>query len=606
VPLSVRAREALAIAIVVLLVVAVTTIAHLVSVAQIMLQAAAEEGRLLARQLFHQSARVIPLGQTPSLDDLQRDSSIRALLEGMVGYSRVVVYAAIVDPARRAVVHSDPALQGKILDRTETLDDVLNWGAPRMLIALFGGPQVYEARLPIRVGERPFGTVRVGISTVLVRQELRQALVRGVAFGAGALGIAVAVGLGAGRVLLRLCRQIAQRVDRLARGGLEPGVEITRGDEMGMLAEQVNRLGEQIHAKRHAGEGGGERTEGAIEGLEDAVLFLNVQREVIFCNHAAERVLGQTIEALTGRPLEATLPADHPLLPIVVELFETEQGRHTRPVTLPGRDAPGREVAVSSYRVQEGDQPGGGVLVLRDLEPARAVETLVTYAQKLAALGRLTSGVTHEVKNPLNAMRIHLEVLRARLPEPTQEVTDNLEVIAQEIQRLDRVVQGFLKFMRPQDLHLGPVDVNALLADVARLAGPEATLAGVNIVCDLAADLSPITGDVELLHQAVTNLVTNAIQAMPKGGTVTLTTRLSPDGTVALRVADQGVGIPPEDLDQIFRLYYTTKEGGSGIGLSLVYRIIQMHEGRIDVESTLGEGTTLSVSLPRGPMGGQA
>ncbi len=604
--LSVRAREVLAITIVVLLVVAVTTIAHLVSVAQITLQAAAEEGRLLAHQLFHQIARLIPLGQTPSLDVLQRDPSIRALLEGIVGYSRVVVYAVIVDPAGRAVVHSDSALQGKTLDLPENLDDVLSWGAPRMLVALFGEPQVYEARLPIRVGERPFGTVRVGISTVLVRQELRQALVRGVAFGAGALAVAVAVGLGAGRVLLRLGRQIAQRVERLARGGLDSAVEITRGDEMGALAEQVNRLGERIHAERSAGESGRGRTEGAVNGLEDAVLFLNVQREVIFCNHAAERFLDQTMEALTGRPLEAALPEDHPLLPIAAELFETEHGGHMRPVTLPGRGAPGREVAVSSYRVQEGDQPGGGVLVLKDLEPARAVETLVTYSQKLAALGRLTSGVAHEVKNPLNAMRIHLEILRARLPEPPAEITDNLEVIAQEIQRLDRVVQGFLKFMRPQDLHLGPVDVNAFLADVARLADPEATLAGVKVVFDFAADLPPITGDAGLLHQAGANLVANAIQAMPKGGTVTLATRLLPDGAVELRVADQGVGIPPEDLDQIFRLYYTTKEQGSGIGLSLVYRIVQMHEGRIDVESTLGEGTTMIVSLPQGPAGAPA
>jgi signal transduction histidine kinase len=404
----------------------------------------------------------------------------------------------------------------------------------------------------------------------------------------------------------KVIEEIAQRVERLAQGELDPGVELTRGDDMGILAEQVNRLGEQIHAERHARERGRERTEGALDSLEDAVLFLSLQREVIFCNHAAERVLDHTMEAVIGRALEATLPADHPLLPIVSELFEAEHGRHVRPVTLPVRDAPGREVAVSSYRVQEGDQPGGGVLVLRDLEPARAVETLVTYAQKLAALGRLTSGVAHELKNPLNVMRIHLEVLRARLPEPTQEVTENLEVIAKEIQRLDRVVKGFLKFMRPQDLHLGSVDVNALLADVARLAGPEARLAGVDIVFDFAADLPPISGDVELLHQAATNLVTNAIQAMPKGGVVTVTTQLSPDGTVEFRVADQGVGIAPEDLDQIFRLYYTTKEQGSGIGLSLVYRIVQMHEGRIDVASTVGEGTTLSVSLPRRPVGAHA
>jgi len=225
----------------------------------------------------------------------------------------------------------------------------------------------------------------------------------------------------------------------------------------------------------------------------------------------------------------------------------------------------------------------------------------VTYSQKLAALGRLTSGVAHEVKNPLNAMRIHLEILKTRLEGRQPEVRENVEVIAQEIQRLDRVVQGFLKFVRPQELRLKPVDVNALLQEVAQLMAPEAAQAGARMALDLTPDLPLVAGDAELLQQACTNLVTNAIQAMPKGGTVALASRRGPDGAVEARVSDQGVGIPPEDLDKIFRLYYTTKPSGSGIGLSLVYRITQMHDGRIDVESLVGRGTTVILTLPVAP-----
>jgi signal transduction histidine kinase len=209
--------------------------------------------------------------------------------------------------------------------------------------------------------------------------------------------------------------------------------------------------------------------------------------------------------------------------------------------------------------------------------------------------------VAHEVKNPLNAMRIHLELLRTRLPDAPPAVVENLAVIAQQIQRLDRVVQGFLRFMRPQDLHLARVDLNAVLGDVARLTGPEARQTGVRIALDLAGDLLPVTGDAELLQQACANLVTNAIQAMPHGGTLTLSTRPAPPASVRLRVADQGVGIAPEDLERIFRLYYTTKPAGSGLGLSLVYRIVQLHDGRIDVESAPGGGTTMTVTLPLAP-----
>jgi len=602
VALSLRTREVVAITTVVLLVVAVATVAHLASVAQITLKAAADEGKLLARQLFHQSARATTTLPTPSLDALRPDAAVDALLEGMVGYSRVVVYAAIVDPAGRAVVHSDPALEGKALRPRASLDEVLKWGPLRMVVALLGDPQIYEAQLPIRLREQPFGTVRVGISTSLVRQELREALVRSIALGVVALVVAVAVGLGAGGFLLQSLRQMARRVERLARGEFGATVELTRGDEMGELAEQVNRLGEQIQADQTHSPSDRGRMEGAVNSLEDAVIFLNSQRDVVFCNQAAERFLDRKMEELAGSPLEAALPQGHPLLPIEAKLFETEWRDRNRPIKIAGSDGQARELAVSSYRLNEGEQAGGGVLVLKDLEPVRAVESLVTYSQKLAALGRLTSGLAHEVKNPLNAMRIHLELLKARLPEPPPEVSENLDVIAQEIQRLDRVVQGFLKFMRPQDLRLEPVDVNAVVSDVARVARAEAALTRVEIALDLGSGLPPVTGDAELLQQACANLVSNAIQAMPQGGTLTLATRMLPQGALEVRVKDQGVGIAPENLDKIFRLYYSTKERGSGIGLSLVYRIVQMHDGRIDVESAVGKGTTITLTLPLAPV----
>ncbi len=600
--LTVRAREVVAITTVVLLVVAVSTLAHLASVARITLRSGAAEGELLARQLYHQSSRVIAASPAPSLAALRRDRGIRALLEGMMGYSHTVVYAAIVDPSGRVVVHSNPAFEGKPLAARESLETVLTRGTLRTVVSMVGEPQVYEALLPMRMGERPFGTVRVGVSTSLLRQEIARAVVRGLALALGALVIAVAVGLGAGHVLLQSLRKIAQGMERLARGEYGATVDLTRDDELGELAARVNQLGERVQADQSQWQSEKARMEGILNSLEDAVIFLNGKREVVFCNQAAEAVLGRRLDAMVGQSLDALLPGEHPLVPVVGELFESGAGRRNVAMKVPCPGGGTRELAVSSYRIPDGEQAGGGVLALKDLDPVRAVQSLVTYSQKLAALGRLTSGVAHEVKNPLNAMRIHLELLKTRLKERQPEVGENLEVIAQEIQRLDRVVQGFLKFVRPQELRLGPVDVNALLQGASQLMAPEAAAqAGTRIALDLTPDLPPVAGDVELLQQACTNLVTNAIQAMPNGGTVTLASRRGPEGAVEVCVSDQGVGIPPEDLDKIFRLYYTTKPSGSGIGLSLVYRIMQMHDGRIDVESVVGRGTIVILTLPVAP-----
>jgi signal transduction histidine kinase/HAMP domain-containing protein len=592
--LTLRARQALALAVVVLLVVVASAIAHLASVTRIALGAAAAEGQLLARQLYHQSSQVLAGSAEPAPALLQRDPGIRALLEGMVGYSHIVVYAAVVDRADRILAHSDPQLEGQALPPRETLERVKSWWAPRTVVSLLGEPSVYEAQLPMLLGDRPFGTVRVGVSTRLLRQEIAQAALQSLVVVLVALAVAVVVGLAVGHLLLQSLRKIAQGMERLARGEYGATVDLTRDDELGELAARVNQLGERVHTEQSHWQSDRARMEGILDSLEDAVVVLNARREVVFCNQAAEALLGHA----AGGATEGLLPADHPLTPVVAELFDAGIDRRNAAVKVPSPNGPTRELVVSSYRISDGKQAGGAVLALRNLEPVRALQSLVTYSQKLAALGRLTSGVAHEVKNPLNAMRIHLELLKTRLAGGPPGVRENLNVIGEEILRLDRVVQGFLKFVRPQELHLAPVDAGALLGEVARLMAHEASSAGARVALHVAPALPPVAGDQELLQQAFTNLVANALQAMPNGGTVTLGARRGRDGSVELRVSDEGVGIAPEDVDRIFRLYYTTKPEGSGIGLSMVYRIVQMHEGRIDVESATGRGTTMTVTLP--------
>jgi signal transduction histidine kinase/HAMP domain-containing protein len=568
-----------------------------VNVARLALGSAADEGELMAKQLYHQSSRVIAASPTPSPALLEQDPGIRALLEGMIGYSHTVVYAAVVDPTDRILAHSNLKLVGEILPPRESLERLKARSTLGIVASLFGEPEVYEAQLPMKLGERPFGTVRVGVSTSLLKQALSEAALYSLAVALAALGIAVAVGLVVGHLLMQSLRKIALGMDRLARGEYGATVDLTRDDELGELAARVNKLGERVHAEQSHWQSDRARMEGILDSLEDAVIVLNARREVVFCNQAAEGLLGQSPESADGA-LVGLLPGDHPLAPVVTELFDAGIERRNAAVKVRCPDGQARELAVSSYRIPDGERAGGGVLALRNLDPVRAVQSLVTYSQKLAALGRLTSGVAHEVKNPLNAMRIHLELLKARLGASQPAVRENVDVIAQEIVRLDRVVQGFLKFVRPEEVRLAPVDVKALLSDVARLIAPEAARAGARITEDVVPDLPPVSGDAELLQQALTNLVTNAIQAMPKGGTVTLAARRGPDGAVEIRVADEGIGILPQDLEKVFRLYYTTKAQGSGIGLSMVYRIVQMHDGRIDVESEVDRGTAMVLTLP--------
>jgi signal transduction histidine kinase len=227
------------------------------------------------------------------------------------------------------------------------------------------------------------------------------------------------------------------------------------------------------------------------------------------------------------------------------------------------------------------------------IKPAQLAE----LSRRIAMVGRLTAGVAHEMKNPLNAMTIHLELLKQKLAAG-KSAAQHVEIIEQEIRRLDERIQGFLKFVRPDEAKFGPVAIAPLLSSVLDAVQPEAERAGVSITRGCTDGGLLVDGDAAQLRDVFLNLAQNAIQAMPKGGRLTISCAAAPNRRVSVRVEDTGVGIAPENLAKIFELYYTTRERGTGVGLSMVYRTIQIHNGDIDVESTLGVGTTFIVVLP--------
>jgi len=266
------------------------------------------------------------------------------------------------------------------------------------------------------------------------------------------------------------------------------------------------------------------------------------------------------------------------------------------------------------------------LLVSRNLAYLSRMQSTIAYSRKLVALGRLTAGIAHEVKNPLNAMMIHLELLRTKIRrrsvpkrEPVTvgglglaearsqdhakaeeaDALQHVEVIESEIRRLDEVVQGFLKFTRPEDLRLQPVRVKDVFDEILPIIAPETQKNSVRVTVDAPAGGPWVNGDAAMLRQAFLNLAINACQAMPDGGTLRMTCGPAPGNRVEVRFEDTGVGIPAEHLSKIFDLYFTTKDHGTGIGLSMVYRIIQLHDGDVEVESTKGRGTTFRVLLPR-------
>jgi signal transduction histidine kinase len=238
----------------------------------------------------------------------------------------------------------------------------------------------------------------------------------------------------------------------------------------------------------------------------------------------------------------------------------------------------------------------GTLMTLRDVESLERIGSQLQVSERLAALGRVTAGVAHEVKNPLNSMRLWLEVLKANMPvdpEPQQAV----KMLDNEIDRLDRAVKTFLNFTKPVELNLEETDLGVLLADVLDAARPSIKKSGLGLQADLPAAFPPVLVDRQLIHQAVLNLLLNACDFTDPGGKITLSLRRSGEFAV-IAVADSGRGILPDNQKKIFQLFFTTRPGGTGIGLANTFRFVQLHNGRIDFESETGRGTIFRLELP--------
>jgi signal transduction histidine kinase len=249
----------------------------------------------------------------------------------------------------------------------------------------------------------------------------------------------------------------------------------------------------------------------------------------------------------------------------------------------------------------------GVMLMCRDLGYLGEVESTIRYSHKLAALSRLTAGVAHEIKNSLHAMIIHLELVKQQIagsasqggPVDAQAAGEHVAVIASSLRRLDDMLQGLLRFTRPEELKLQPAALASMVEAIMPIVSAEARKTGVAIVVDCPPDLPMLRADPAMLQQALQNLALNACQAMPGGGRLRIAGRAVRDRFVEVVVEDTGAGIASEHLDKIFNLYFTTRAGGSGIGLSMVYQTVQLHDGEIEVQSSPGKGTAFRLMLPR-------
>jgi signal transduction histidine kinase len=614
--LGIKGKQVLGVTSIVAAVVVVLSVVHVANLAHLSLEESKARAELLADAIYHR-AHQVDIGHGDPYQTLRADPGMRSILESSL-YSKNVTFAAIADLNDIAVAHADRSQEGQPLPRSQDLNTLLARGSLGQLLEIYRGQgrnYVYTQRLLLVPGNKELGSIRIGVSTLLIRNDLDASLSPAMATALLALAVAVVVAMLLAQLLLRPIHVIRSGLTRLGRGEFGVRLDLDQADEFGELGAFFNAVSEQLSQDRSQMAGQVANLESAVEHLEDAVAIVNPAGELLFVNPAMRALVPG---AAVGASLNDLVAPDHPLRRLADETLLSRQPRGPIQATVPLAEPSDRLVMSHAVTDRKGELVGV-MLVARNLEYLSQVQSTIRYSRKLAALGRLSAGVAHEVKNPLNAMMIHLELLRQQftargatahaaaggrsggtavaVADPDQAI-EHVNVIANEIRRLDSVVQGFLKFSRPEDLKLQPVELKSLLDEVMPVVQPEAERRGVvvSIECERVPD---VNADPAMLRQAFLNLALNAVQAMPNGGTLRVVCAGAGGRRVSVSFVDTGVGIAPEHLQRIFDLYFTTKEKGSGIGLSMVYRIVQMHDGEVEVQSTPGAGTTFRILLPQ-------
>jgi signal transduction histidine kinase len=574
-------------------------------------QAIAQQVNFLVAQRVNEQAREVhpppaTIEATKRLWEriVDEDLGLPELLEKTMANSNAVIEILICDENSRVLAASTPS---RVHTQFEPLPGFSVWKERPLwerLGEVLGGRKDYATLVPLGLKEmpKPVLTVHVVVSTVLLRSAIMPQVRSLVVVSALSLLASIILAGIVSNVIFSSLERLSKRIESIATGKFpeeDPSQAESKREskEFADVQSKLDLLSRQFKGAREDVLQLRGNIEKMLERLEESVLLFDASGRLLRASRTASRVL-------QGHPLEQDRTLDH-LFPkgthlgdLVRRVMREGHGVKDAVTEFPRANAsPLRLLANVEFLENFPDQGRSGILLtLRDAETRKQLRTQLDVSTRLAAISRLTGGVAHEIKNPLNAIALHLEVLRSKLGEQP-ELHPEVNVIGSEIARLDRVVKTFLDFQRPMELNMKPVNVVEVARQVSALLWPEAERAGVSIELDSVRAAVRLRGDEDLLKQALLNVVNNGIEAMQRGGR--LRVRVEKTGEeITVSVSDQGAGIPAQLQERIFNLYFTTKPKGSGIGLAMTFRIVQLHNGSIDFVTQPGEGTTFRLHFP--------
>lgn len=542
--------------------------------------------------------RALMIKAVHSSDELQ------SVVHSVNLYSLTVYDINIGDSHSITLLSTSQENEDKPLPKRPDFTQLLNTSSFKLIPLVFGPPRVYDVVVPLDNNGQPFATVHVGIRTTLLAAFYAPWRTEAVSLMGAALLTALMAAFLLSNIALEPMEQISRRLDYWTSGATNAAGEavpvngpkpLLNLDTAAQVSTKIERIGQRMRNVEEVFSALKENLDQILGKLQDGILLFTADGRAVLVSEAARRFLELPRESILGLHADDLFNFSTVLGRFLREAYDARATLVNEEV----RTEMGHRIQVSlEFIHDENTHQGLGALVtLHDLETAEAIESELELSRRMAAIGRLTSGVGHEVKNPINAIVVHLELLKNKLGDTSPPAARHLEVIESEIHRLDRVVQMLVDFSRPVELELREQDLRTIVGDVLSLAAAELPTRNVTLVTSMPPAPLIANVDADLFKQAVLNVIQNGAQSMPGGGKLEVV--LEEDRKFAiLRISDEGTGIPDEIREKIFDLYFTTKTEGSGIGLTMTYRIIQLHHGSIEVQSRAERGTEFRLRIP--------